>query len=139
MARGTLRHWVRVAGRTGSKVVAEGLRRIAGFYAIEADIRGASPERRLAEHRARTAPLIEDFGVWVRDQRARVSAKSHLREALAYIARYRDGLRVFLEDGRVELDTNAAENRIRPLPSQERTRCSPAMTKGLPPGAASPH
>ena len=44
---------------TGSKVAAEGLRRIAEFYAIEADIRGASPERRLAERQARTAPLIE--------------------------------------------------------------------------------
>ena len=44
---------------TGSKVAAEGLRRIAELYAIEADIRGASPERRLAERQARTAPLID--------------------------------------------------------------------------------
>ena len=82
---------------------------------IEADIRGASPERRLAERQARTAPLIEDFGVWVKEQRARVSAKSRFGEALAYIARYWDGLRVFLDDGRVEMDSNAVENRIRPL------------------------
>ena len=34
---------------TGSRVAAEGLRRIAGFYAIEDDIRGASPERRRVE------------------------------------------------------------------------------------------
>ena len=100
---------------TGSKVAAEGLRRIAEFYAIEDDIRGASPERRLAERQARTAPLIEEFGVWVREQRARVSAKSRLGEALAYIVRHWDGLRLFLEDGRVELDSNAVENRIRPL------------------------
>ena len=76
--------------------------------------RFSSAENRGLE-RGRVAPLIEDFGVWVRDQRARVSAKSHLGEALAYFARYRDGLRVFLEDGRVELDTNAVENGIRPL------------------------
>ena len=100
---------------TGSKVAAEGLRRIAGFYAIEDNIRGASPERRLAERQARTAPLVDEFGVWLKDQRARTSAKSRFGEALAYIARYWDGLRVFLEDGRVELDTNAVENRIRPL------------------------
>ena len=80
----------------GSKVAAEGLRRIAEFYAIEADIRGASPERRLAERQARTAPLVEDFGVWLREQRARASAKSRFGEALAYIARYWDGLGVFL-------------------------------------------
>ena len=34
---------------TGSRVATEGLRRIAGFYAIEDDIRGASPERRRVE------------------------------------------------------------------------------------------
>ena len=122
---------------TGSKVAAEGLRRIAEFYAIEADIRGASPERRLAERQARTAPLVEDFGVWVRDQRARASAKSRLGEALAYIVRYWNGLRAFLEDGRVELDSNAVENRIRPWPSQERTHCSRAMTKERRRGAGS--
>ena len=100
---------------TGSKVAAEGLRRIAEFYAIEADIRGASPERRLAERQARTAPLVEEFGGWLKEQRARVSAKSRLGEALAYIARYWDGLGVFLDDGRVEMDSNAVENRIRPI------------------------
>jgi len=99
---------------TDSKVAAEGLRRIAEFYAIEAEIRGASAERRLAERQARTAPLMEEFGVWLKEQRARISAKSRLGEALAYIARHWDGLRVFLHDGRVEMDSNAVENRIRP-------------------------
>ena len=101
--------------RTGSKVTAEGLRRIAGFYAIEADIRGTSPERRLAERQSRTAPLVDESSVWFEEQRARVSAKSRLGEALAHIARYWDGLQVFLADGRVELDANAVEHRTRPL------------------------
>jgi transposase len=98
-----------------SGVAAEGLRRIAEFYAIEDGVRGASAERRLAERRSRTAPLIEEFGVWLTEQRVRVSAKSRLGEALAYIARHWDGLMVFLEDGRVEMDTNCVENLIRPV------------------------
>ena len=100
---------------TKSEVAAEGLRRIAGFYAIEAEIRGASPQRRLAERQARTAPLVEAFGVWLREQRARLSAKSRLGEKLAYIARHWDGLQVFLQDGRVEMDSNGVENLIRPV------------------------
>lgn len=112
---------------TGSKAAAEGLRRIAEFYAIEADIRGASPERRLAERQARTAPLVEAFDVWVRQQRVSVSTKSRFGEALAYIVRYWDGLRVFLEDGRVEMDSNAVENRIRPLAMAE-SLCTPSST-----------
>ena len=98
-----------------SGIAAEGLRRIAEFYAIEDGVRGASAERRLAERRSCTAPLIEEFGVWLTEQRARLSAKSRLGEALAYIARHWDGLMVFLEDGRVEMDTNCVENLIRPV------------------------
>ena len=98
-----------------SEIAAEGLRRIAEFYAIEADIRGAPPERRLAERQARPAPLVDAFGVWLKEQRARVSARSRLGEKLSYIARHWDGLRVFLGDGRVEIDSNAVENSIRPL------------------------
>ena len=98
-----------------SAVAAEGLRRIAEMYAIEKEIRGESPEIRLAVRQARTAPLVEDFGVWLRRQRARVSPKSRLGEKLAYIGNHWDGLRVFLTDGRVEMDNNVVENAIRPL------------------------
>lgn len=48
-----------------------------------------------------------------RKQHARVSAKSGLGEHLAYIARHWDGPRVFLDNGRVEMDSTAVENRIR--------------------------
>ncbi len=98
-----------------SAVAAEGLRRIAEMYAIEKEIRGEPPEVRLAVRQARTAPLVEDFGVWLRRQRARVSPKSRLGEKLAYIGNHWDGLQVFLTDGRVEMDNNVVENAIRPL------------------------
>ena len=100
---------------SGSEIAAEGLRRIAGLYAIEAEIRGSSAERRLAERQARSAPLVEAFGDWLKQQRARVSPKSRLGEKLAYIARHWDGLRLFLADGRVEMDSNNVENLIRPI------------------------
>ena len=61
-----------------STIAAEGLRRIAGMYAIEKEIRGEPPDIRLAVRQARTAPLVEDFGVWLRRQRARISPKSRL-------------------------------------------------------------
>ena len=98
-----------------SAVAAEGLQRIAAMYAIEKAIRGQPPEVRLEVRQARTAPLVEDFAVWLREQRARVSPKSRLGEKLAYIDNHWDGLQVFVTDGRVEMDNNVAENRIRPL------------------------
>ena len=100
---------------SGSEIAAEGLRRIAELYAIEAEIRGSPPARRLAERQARSAPLVEAFGDWLKQQRACVSPRSRLGEKLGYIARHWDGLQLFLADGRVEMDSNSVENLIRPI------------------------
>lgn len=52
---------------------------------------------------------------WLAHHRARVASKSPLGEALKYIAKYWDGLRLFLTDGRIELDSNTVEGTIRPI------------------------
>ena len=104
-----------VFDRDGSEIAAEGLRRIAEFYKVEADIRGAAPGQRLSARQARTAALVAEFGEWLQQQRLRISAKSRLGEKLAYIHRHWDGLQTFLQDGRVEIDSNSVENLIRPI------------------------
>ncbi|GHE03603.1 hypothetical protein GCM10008024_27620 [Allgaiera indica] len=104
-----------VFDRDGSEIAAEGLRRIAAFYNVEADIRGAAPGQRLSARRARTAPLVAPFGEWLQRQRLRISAKSRLGEKLAYIHRHWDGLQTCLHDGRVAIDSNRVENLIRPI------------------------
>ncbi|MEO3480774.1 IS66 family transposase [Phaeobacter sp. CAU 1743] len=104
-----------VFDRDGSEIAAEGLRRIAEFYHIEAEIRGMGPGQRLSARQARTAPLVAEFGEWLQSQRCRISSKSRLGEKLTYIHRQWDGLRTFLHDGRVEIDSNAVENLIRPI------------------------
>jgi transposase len=71
--------------RDGSEIAAEGLRRIAEFYAVEADIRGVSPGQRLSARQARTAPLVAAFGDWLQVQRRKISSKSRLREKLTCI------------------------------------------------------
>lgn len=104
-----------VFDRDGSAIAAEGLRRIAEFYAVEADIRGVSSGQRLSARQARTAPLVATFGDWLQAQRRKTSAKSRLGEKLAYIHNHWDGLQTFLTDGRVEIDSNRVENLIRPI------------------------
>lgn len=101
--------------KDGSEIAAEGLRRIAQIYKIEASIRGRVPEERLAARQEQSAPLVADFRRWLTHQRARISAKSRLGEKLGYIHRHWDGLQIFLTDGRVEMDTNPVENTIRPI------------------------
>lgn len=102
--------------QTGTTPIAdEGLRQIAALYRTEKDIRGQSPEARLVARQARSKPVIEEFETWLIAHRARVSAKSPLGEALKYIAKYWDGLIRFLDDGRIEIDSNPVERTIRPI------------------------
>jgi hypothetical protein len=106
---------------SGVTITAEGLRRIAHLYKIEARIRGHAPEERLAPRQAQSAPLIADFRLWLTHQRSRISTRSRLGEKLGYIHRHGDGLQVFLTDGRVVMDTNPVENTIRPIPLNRKT------------------
>ena len=72
----------KVFDRDGSEIAAEGLRRIAEFYAVEADIRGVSPDQRLSARQTRSAPLVAAFGDWLQAQRRKISSKSRLGEKL---------------------------------------------------------
>ena len=58
-----------VFDRDGSEIAAEGLRRIAEFYAVEADLRGLDPGQRLSARQARAAPLVAAFGDWLQESR----------------------------------------------------------------------
>jgi transposase len=102
--------------RTGSAPIAEeGVKRIGELYRIEAELRSLPAAARLAGRQERSTPLITDMRSWLMHHRARVAGKSPLGEALAYIAKYLDGLCVFLTDGRVEIDNNSVERTIRPI------------------------
>ncbi len=75
----------------------------------------AMVDARLAGRQERSAPLIADMQTWLVHHRARVATKSPLGEALAYIAKYWDGLKLFLTDGRIEIDNKTVERAIRPI------------------------
>ena len=59
----------------------------------------------------------------------RALPKSPLSKALEYIANHWDGLKVFLDDGRVEIDNYGMERSIRPL-VMTRKNCLFAGSKG---------
>ena len=99
----------------GSPIAEAGLKRIAQLYQIEDKIRGEPPATRQFVRWTESAPLVNAFGVWLDEQRSRVSPRSRLGEKLTYIANQWDRLLVFLYDGRVEMDSNFVENRIRPI------------------------
>src|SRR5215207_3606008 len=100
---------------TGSPLAEEALRRIGELYRIEAEIRGRPPDERRAVRQERCKPIVDVLHAWLSTQPGRVSGRSNLAEAIRYALRHWQGLVLFLEDGRVELDTNTVERAIRPI------------------------
>src|SRR5436305_4111710 len=91
---------------TGSPLAEEALRRIGELYRIEAEIRGRPAEERRVVRQERSKPLVDAMHTWLTAQLERVSGKSRLAEAIRYALRHWAGLVLFLDDGRLELDTN---------------------------------
>jgi transposase len=100
---------------TESPIAAEALRRIAEVYAIEARIRGRPPDQRRHIRQTETKPLLDAMKAWLEAELGRISAKSTLAGAIGYALRHWQGLNLFLEDGRVEVDSNTVERTIRPI------------------------
>lgn len=98
-----------------SPVATEVLRRVALLYAIEDEVRGLSAEQRRAARHDRSRVIVDDLRQYLDARNRQVSAKSKLGEAIRYAITRWDGLSCFLDDGRVDLDSNTVERSIRPL------------------------
>jgi len=109
------RNFFKLTKASLSPVAEEAIRRIGELYQIEERIRGTSPSARRAVRQKQTAPLLEDMALWLAREINKTSYKSPIGKALAYVIKHWDGLTLFLDDGRVELDNNTVERSIRPL------------------------
>jgi transposase len=98
-----------------SPVALEVLRRITLLYVIEADIRGLSAEQRRAARQEHSRIHVDDLHQYLDARQRQVSAKSKIGEAIHYALTRWDGLSRFLDDGRIDLDSNTVERSIRPL------------------------
>jgi transposase len=101
-------------------IAEEGLKQIAALYRIEGQVRGQSAEERLAMRQQKSASKVSTFKIWLNHARMQVSAKSPTGQALKYIAKYWNGLILFLTDGCIEMDSNAVERTILPIALQRK-------------------
>ena len=86
---------------------------------VEVDVgdhrdRREADERR-AERQERSKPIVQALEPWLRAKLELVSQKSKLAEAIRYALTRWDGLTRFLDDGRIEIDSNVVERSIRPI------------------------
>lgn len=74
-----------------------------------------TPKLRYQERLKQSKPVLDDFLVWLKTEKARVAPKTKLGEAITYCLNQWQKLVVFLKDGRLELDNNRAERSIKPF------------------------
>ncbi|RKK00989.1 IS66 family transposase, partial [Pseudoroseomonas wenyumeiae] len=96
-------------------IAAGALQRIAALYAIETEIRSRPAMERLPVRQACSRPLVAELFTWLGAQLARLPRSSPTAEAIRYALNHQKGLEQFLNDGRIETDTNVVERAIRPI------------------------
>jgi transposase len=108
------REFFKIAERGDAPIASEAVARIAQIYAIEKELRGASADARRAARQARSRHLLAALKIFFEHQLARLAGGSDTAKIIRYGLRHWDGLTHFLDDGRIELDTNIVERSMRP-------------------------
>jgi transposase len=114
------------AQRSSGAVAHEALARIGQLYAIErelteacagswSELSGDERAARIAAVRGeRAKPLLDSFGQWLGEQRAKALPKSPIGQAIGYALSNWAALCRYIEDGDLAIDNNLAERTLRP-------------------------
>lgn len=92
---------------------AEAVARIAELYAAEEEARGKPPDERIRIRQDEARIVSEAFRSRMKTQLLRISTKSDPAAAIRYALARLPELEVYLSNGRLEIENNAAERGIR--------------------------
>jgi transposase len=109
------RHFYELAVGGPAPIASEALKRIAALYAIEAECRGRGPDERRALRQEKSRPILDALEHWLKAKLALISQKTKLADAIRYALSRWEGLTRFIDDGRIEIDSNVVERSIRPI------------------------
>jgi transposase len=93
----------------------EGLRRINDIFAADARLADLAPAQRKARRDVDLRPLLDDFFDWVSAEKSKLVSRGLIATALGYAHNHQLAFRRFLDDGRLRLDNNPAENALRSI------------------------
>ena len=90
---------------------------IQHIYRIEhmCDDAGMSTDERKARRQELSKPIMEAMKLWMETEGVKYSESSQIGKAITYAYTRWDNMMRFIDDGRLLLDNNLAENEIRPL------------------------
>jgi transposase len=91
----------------------EAMRFYKKLYQVEREAKNAqmSTEQRHQLRHEKSKPLMDRFEDWLREKVSTTLPQSPLGKAFQYVLKRQAGLRLFLEDGRLELDNNLTEQK----------------------------
>lgn len=98
-----------------SEIAHEALERIGQLYDIEREIAGKPADIRQAIRQELSRPKLEALHSWAEQQLIRISTKGDLAKAFRYALGRWHAFSLFIDDGRVAIDNNAAERAVRPI------------------------
>ncbi|WP_339176084.1 IS66 family transposase [Solibacillus sp. FSL R5-0691] len=102
------RYWLKAVSKHGKK----GVDFCDRLYRLERKFKHLSPRKREKARQKESKPILEEFFNWI--ETSPFFGKNALAKAAEYTLNRAAGLKAFLDDGRLEIDNNPAENAIRP-------------------------
>ncbi|GAA6192681.1 IS66 family transposase [Phaeobacter sp. NW0010-22] len=87
---------------------------IAELYAEEAKVKGKPPLVREAHRRKYSAPILDRLKAFLNECSGRHLTKSRMAKAINYAHNQWSELVLFVDDGRIDLDTNPVERMFKP-------------------------
>ncbi|MGB7931124.1 MAG: transposase, partial [Gammaproteobacteria bacterium] len=110
------RYWLEhVRACEASGKAHRGLALIRKLYRVEKEARTLTSEDRCAHRQRHARPILNELRSWLDESLPQVPPTSATGKALNYLHNEWDKLVCYLEDGRLEIDNNGAENAIRPF------------------------
>ncbi len=101
----------------GKGIAKEAMRRYKELYKIEREAKdkNLTAQERHALRQEKSKPLMESFKKWLDEIYPTVLPQSPLGKAIQYGQNRWPGLMRFLDDGRLEIDNNLTEQKIKPV------------------------
>ena len=104
---------------------------IRKLYRVEKQARTLTPADRYAHRQRHARPILDELRSWLDKVLPQVPPTSATGKALNYLHNEWDKLIRYLDDGRLEIDNNGAENAIRPFVLGRKNWLFSASVKGV--------
>jgi transposase len=124
------------AQRKQASAAHEAVRRIDALYLIERQIKDLGDEERTRIRREEAVPQLQSLYQWASKMQHETMPSGKLGEALGYLITQWPKLVRYVEDPRLAIDTNVAENAIRPFALGRRNWLFADTVKGAKASAA---